>query len=94
MVPGRDTYAKQQLSILLEAYETMFPFDHSTLKLIEGLRALRFVHFSAWIGKRWEDPAFQRAFHFYGSHRYWQEQLQDLTEQLQLLSNSSTNRFL
>jgi Ser/Thr protein kinase RdoA (MazF antagonist) len=70
---------------LLSAYETMLPFDRSTLRLIEPLRALRFVHFSAWIGRRWQDPAFPRAFPHFGTPKYWQEQLQDLREQLDLI---------
>ena len=67
---------------MLSAYEEMRDFDRKSLKLIEPLRALRFIHFSAWMAKRWEDPAFPRAFPFYGSQRYWETQVQDLSEQL------------
>ena len=85
LIPGRDDYAQQKLRILLDAYETMHPFDRRQLRLIEPLRALRFVHFSAWIGRRWQDPAFPRAFSQFGTERYWQEQLADLREQLQII---------
>lgn len=88
LVPGRDAEAKRQLQIMLEAYETMRPFDRRSLRLIEALRALRFVHFSAWIARRWTDPAFPRAFAHFGSDRYWAEQLADLREQLSLISES------
>jgi Ser/Thr protein kinase RdoA (MazF antagonist) len=81
LLPGRDEYAQRQLRILLAAYEEMGTFNRETLKLIEPLRALRFVHFSAWIARRWQDPAFPRAFPHFGSTRYWQEQLVDLREQ-------------
>ena len=37
------------------------------------------------IGRRWQDPAFPRAFPHFGTARYWQEQLADLTEQLALI---------
>src|SRR5690606_26570472 len=77
MIPGRDDYARRQWDLLLDAYETMGSFHRSTVRLVEPLRALRFVHFAAWIGKRWEDPAFPRAFPHYGTDRYWMEQLQD-----------------
>lgn len=89
LVPGRDEYAQGKLRILLEAYDTMRPFDRRQLRLIEALRALRFVHFSAWIGRRWQDPAFPRAFPQFGGERYWQEQLADLREQLGLLESET-----
>lgn len=86
MIPGRDEFAQRKLQLVLNGYEMMKPFDRQTLRLIEPLRALRFVHFSAWIGKRWDDPSFQRAFPQYGTPRYWAEQTRDLEEQVQLLS--------
>ena len=82
LLPGRDEEAKRQLEVLLYAYESMRNFDRRSLDLIETLRALRMIHFSAWIGKRWQDPAFKRAFPDYGTERYWQEQLSSLREQL------------
>ena len=86
LIPGRDDYSTRQLNTLLDGYESMRPFDRSTLRLIEPLRALRFIHFSAWIGRRWKDPAFPRAFPQFGTARYWQEQLADLRDQLSLIS--------
>ena len=83
IAPGRD---EQQLQSLLAGYELMRPFDRSSLRLIEPLRALRFIHFSAWIAKRWHDPAFQRVFPNFGTPRYWGEQLSDLNEQFSVIS--------
>jgi Ser/Thr protein kinase RdoA (MazF antagonist) len=88
VLPGRpstDPFAKQQLETLLSAYEVMRPFDRTSLKLIEPLRALRFIHFSAWIARRWQDPAFPRAFPQFAERDYWHKQLFDLKEQLQLI---------
>ena len=85
MIPGRDDYAKRQLDIVLEAYEQMRVFDNRSLRLIEPLRALRMVHFNAWIAKRWEDPAFPRTFVEFGTEKYWNEQLRQLEDQLDLL---------
>lgn len=89
LIVGRDEAAMHRLNLMLDAYEEFCTFDRSSLKLIEPLRALRFVHFSAWIGKRWQDPAFPKAFPDYGSARYWQEQLHDLQQQLALIKNSA-----
>lgn len=80
LVMGRDEEARRQRDVLLTAYEQMRPFDRRTLALIEPLRALRMVHFSAWIAKRWKDPAFPRTFPHFGSARWWQDQLEALSE--------------
>jgi len=90
ILPGRDEEALQKRELLLAAYEQMWDFDRSTLRLVEPLRALRFVHYATWVAKRWSDPAFPRAFPQFGSERYWGEQLQDLYEQLALIQESSS----
>jgi Ser/Thr protein kinase RdoA (MazF antagonist) len=85
LVPGRDAEAVQQRNTLLEGYEQIRHFDRRTLKLIEPLRALRFVHYAAWIARRWEDPAFPAAFPQFGSHRYWSDEVEDLERQLAIM---------
>jgi Ser/Thr protein kinase RdoA (MazF antagonist) len=85
LVMGRDEHARRARDKLLEAYEQMRPFDRRTLALIEPLRALRMVHFSAWIAKRWQDPAFPRTFPQFGTERWWQDQLEGLSEVRELL---------
>ncbi len=85
IIPGRDEYAIRKRDILVNAYEEMRSFDRSALQLIEPLRALRFIHFSGWIARRWDDPAFKQAFSHFGTGRYWQDQVQDLREQLDLI---------
>lgn len=82
MIPGRDDYAQGKMRAVLRGYDMMRPLDRSSLRLIEPLRALRFVHFAAWIGKRWDDPSFPRGFPNYGTSRWWQEQVRDLEEQV------------
>lgn len=87
IVPGRDEYAQAKLKIVLEGYEQFRSFDRKTLRLIEPLRAMRIIHFNAWIAKRWDDPAFQRTFVEFGTERYWTEQIQTLREQEDLIGN-------
>lgn len=82
IAPGDDLEAKTQLDIIVEAYESIKKFDRRTLKLIPCLRALRFVHFNAWIAKRWQDPAFKRAFPHFDSSGYWSEQLGQLKDEI------------
>jgi len=80
LLPGRDEEARRQLRVMLSAYEQLRSFDQREIRLIEPLRALRLVHYSAWIARRWQDPAFPRSFPHFGSNQYWREQLADLQE--------------
>ena len=85
MTPGRDDDSLAQREVLLGTYEALTTFDRRTLLLVEPLRALRFIHFSAWIAKRWSDPAFKRTFPEFSTTNYWNEQLHDLKECLELI---------
>mgnify|MGYP003330335937 CR=1 FL=1 len=82
LVPSYDTYGQQDRHTLLEAYQTFRDFDHRELRLIEPLRSLRFLHYSAWIARRWDDPIFRKTFNYFGTVQYWQKELQDFREQL------------
>lgn len=86
IVRGRDEEAQSSRETLLRGYETMREFDRSTLALIEPLRALRMVHYAAWIARRWDDPSFKNAFPDFGNEKYWTEEIQTLDEQLSLIS--------
>jgi len=82
VAPGHDDASRAKLEMLLEGYLQMRDFDRRSLRLIEPLRALRVVHFSAWIGRRREDPAFKRVFPDFGTERYWFEEIAALQELL------------
>lgn len=82
-----DEYGNEMRRILITAYEEIREFDDSTLRLIEPLRALRMIHFTAWIAKRWEDGAFKLAFPNFGTERYWQEQVEGLSVQREKILN-------
>lgn len=71
-----------QLSVLLEGYRTFCDFDTREIALIEVLRSLRLLHYSAWLSTRWEDPAFPRAFPWFGERHYWEGHINDLRQQL------------
>jgi Ser/Thr protein kinase RdoA (MazF antagonist) len=80
-LPGRDAAALAQREIFLEGYERFREFDRATLSLIEPLRALRIVHYAAWLARRWHDPAFPAAWPHFGTPEYWQRETEDLEEQ-------------
>ena len=72
----------RQADAVLAGYESFMPFDRRELRLIEPLRTLRMIHHSAWIARRWNDPAFPIAVPWFDSPKYWAEQTIRLTEQL------------
>ena len=74
-----------QLSALLEGYTRFREFDARELHLVEGLRSLRIMHYAAWLARRWDDPAFKQAFPWFHSHRYWEDHVLALREQLSLM---------
>lgn len=74
-----------QLDTLVEAYEEFCDFDRSQLTLIEPLRAMRMIHYMAWLSKRWNDPAFPQAFPWFAEGRYWEQQILALKEQFSAL---------
>jgi Ser/Thr protein kinase RdoA (MazF antagonist) len=82
LLAGDKSTYRHQVDALLRGYETMMEFDDRELALIESLRALRIVHHSAWLARRWDDPAFPAAFPWFGQAAYWQQQTQVLREQV------------
>jgi len=72
----------ERLADLLEGYEDFAEFDRRELALIEPLRTLRLLHYSAWIARRWDDPAFPAAFPWFNTQRYWEDRILELREQI------------
>lgn len=81
--------SKWQLNHILDGYNEFFDFNWREIKLINALRALRMIMYAGWLAKRWEDPAFPLSFPWFNTMRYWQEQLQSLTDQADLLQEES-----
>ena len=73
------------LSDLLEGYTQFRDFDPRELHLMEALRTLRMMHYAAWLARRWQDPAFPRAFPWFNTNRYWEEHILSLKEQMAAL---------
>jgi Ser/Thr protein kinase RdoA (MazF antagonist) len=82
LVPSFDEYGRRQRDLLLDAYTQFREFNPLWLNLVEPLRALRYIHYSTWIARRWHDPIFKKTFDYFGTLQYWQKEIQDLREQL------------
>lgn len=72
----------RQINTILDGYSAFRDFNAGELRLPEALRTLRMLYFSAWIGRRWHDPAFPGAFPWFDSPRYWGELILDLRTQM------------
>jgi Ser/Thr protein kinase RdoA (MazF antagonist) len=77
--------AEERHEAFFNAYEKHYDFDAATLELTEPLRTLRMIRHAAWIGRRYAEPAFKRAFPYYEQRRYWEEFLLAIKEQIALL---------
>jgi Ser/Thr protein kinase RdoA (MazF antagonist) len=86
LLAGTAAEMRTQLDDLLEGYAQFADFDYREAALIEPLRALRMVHYAAWLARRWDDPAFPMAFPWFGEVRYWERHTAELEEQLNTLS--------
>ncbi len=67
-------------------YEQILNIPDNQIKLIEGLRALRFIHMTGWIARRWSDPSFKQSFPHFEEASYWDHFYKDLLTQKNLLS--------
>ena len=85
LLSGERQDRSAQLATLLAGYEDFFEFNPRELHLIEALRTLRLMHYSAWLARRWDDPAFPAAFPWFNTVRYWQDRILELREQVALM---------
>lgn len=86
MLSGDRARKSAQLSEILEGYSEFNDFDVRQLRLIEVLRSLRILYFSAWLASRWDDPAFPHYFPWFNTPRYWDEHILELREQIAALN--------
>ena len=86
LLSGERELMSRQLADVLSGYEDFFEFDPRELYVLEALRTLRLLHYSAWLAMRRDDPAFRQAFPWFGSVRYWQDRILELREQVALMS--------
>ena len=88
LLGGDPEEASLQLAHVLEGYEQFHEFDDRELHLVEALRTLRLIHYSAWLARRWTDPAFPLTFPWFNTQRYWQERILELREQVALMQEA------
>jgi Ser/Thr protein kinase RdoA (MazF antagonist) len=85
MLSGERGDMVRQMGDILAGYEDFCDFDSREMHLVEALRTLRLLHYSAWLARRWDDPAFPAAFPWFNTQRYWQDRILELREQIALM---------
>lgn len=93
LLSGDDEFRSIQMSRILKGYRDFRDFDTSELRLIEPLRTLRMMHHAAWIARRWDDPAFPRAFPYYNTQRYWSDHILEMREQWAAIEGPTITLF-
>lgn len=82
LLPGYANESHAEIDLFLEGYETFRHFDERTLRLIEPLRAMRYIHYTAWCAHQFAEDGHSRIAPDFGSGRYWQQEIDDLADQL------------
>ena len=85
LLSGERADQMRQMADLLAGYEDFYDFNPRELHLVEALRTLRLIHYSAWLARRWHDPAFPVAFPWFNTQHYWQNRILELREQIALM---------
>lgn len=96
LLPGPLEDSFVEVELLLEGYETFRPFARTGLRLIEPLRAMRFIHYSAWCAHQVVEDGATSVIPDFGSRQYWQAEINDLHDQLARIREGgqpSGNRF-
>lgn len=88
LLSGERGQMTAQLDEVLSGYTEFMDFDPRELCLIEPLRTLRMIHYSAWLARRWDDPTFPMHFPWFAEPRYWEEQILALREQMAALNEA------
>jgi len=93
LLPGYLSDSMVEADIFLEGYETFRPFDRRSLRLIEPLRAMRYIHYTAWCAHQVKDDGESRVMADFGTDAYWQREINDLREQLARIRETKDNTF-
>jgi Ser/Thr protein kinase RdoA (MazF antagonist) len=86
LLPGYREDVLAEIEIFLEGYEVFRNFDRSSLRLIEPLRAMRYIHYTAWCAYQFAEDGETRVDEDFGSRQYWETEMADLADQLERIA--------
>jgi Ser/Thr protein kinase RdoA (MazF antagonist) len=83
LLPDRLSRSRTEIELFLEGYETFLAFPRETLRLIEPLRAMRFIHYTAWCARQKADGGFVRLAPGWGNAAFWRQEIAEIEKQRQ-----------
>lgn len=78
LLPDYGRKSLVEIDFFLEGYQTFREFDRRWLKLIEPLRAMRYIHYTAWCAAQIADGGFAKVAPGWGTPSYWRQEIKDL----------------
>lgn len=82
-----------EVDYFLEGYETFQRFDRRTLRLVEPLRAMRFIHYIAWCAHQVAEDGQSLVMPDFGSRHYWEREIRDLGDQLEKIRETAGSDY-
>jgi Ser/Thr protein kinase RdoA (MazF antagonist) len=83
LLPGVPEESLLEIDLFMEGYETFHHFDRRSFRLIEPLRAMRFLHYIAWLTYQYLADGIAPIVPGFGSAEYWEAEIGDLADQLE-----------
>ena len=93
LLPAVPEESLVEIDIFLEGYRVFRDFDLRSLKLIEPLRAMRFIHYIAWCAHQVIEDGSSVVMPNFGTRDYWRHELGDLADQLQRIKEQPERYF-
>ncbi len=89
LLPGTPEESLFEIDVFLEGYETFNHFDRRSLRLIEPLRAMRFLHYISWLTHQYLADGVAPLVPDFGSNDYWETEIADLGDQLKRIKKGT-----
>jgi len=92
LLPNHQEECYTEIELFLEGYTLFRPFDRRTLRLIEPLRGMRYLHFTAWCcAQQTDGGGLSRVVPFWGTDEYWSGAIRDLSDQVGEIGRTDEN---
>lgn len=72
-----------EIDMFIEGYESFRNFDRKSIRLIEPLRSMRYIHYMAWLAYQVLMDGNTQISNDFGTDHYWQSEMKDLNDQLE-----------
>ncbi len=94
LLPGYRQESLAEIEMFLEGYEMFRDFDRGSLRLIEPLRAMRYIHYTAWCAHQFAEDGETRVAADFGSRHYWQAEMGELADQLDRIIDGANGQSI